>query len=223
MPKIAISYRRTDTDATGRIYDRLVQRYGKDSIFRDIDRIRFGVDFHKAVNEALNDTDILLAIVGPNWRGVADDGGIGINEANDLVRIEVETALKRDIPVIPVLIGGAVMPTPTELPETLTEFSFRNAATIDSGRNFDNDIERLIRSMYAIIEEKEKLHAEEQADLLREQADKERQRAEEERLRKEADHAEQKRQREQEERELRERKARELEGKRPAGHTAEVS
>ncbi len=216
MPKIAISYRRTDTDATGRIYDRLIQRYGKDSIFRDIDRIRFGVDFRKAVNEALHDTDILLAIVGPNWRGVADDGSIRIHEANDLVRIEVETALKRDIPVIPVLISNAAMPKLTDLPETLSEFSFRNAATIDSGRNFDTDIERLMRSMDAIIDEQGKLQADEQAAALKEKADKERQRAEEERLRKEADRAEQKRQREQEEREKRERKARELEARRKA-------
>src|SRR5262245_34462816 len=113
MPKIAISYRRTDTDATGRIYDRLVQRYGRETVFRDIDRIRLGVDFRIAVNEALNDTDVLLAIVGPNWRGLSEDGGSRINEVNDLVRIEIETALKRDIPIIPVLIGGSIMPKPT--------------------------------------------------------------------------------------------------------------
>jgi hypothetical protein len=210
MPKIAISYRRTDTDATGRIYDRLVQRYGRETIFRDIDRIRFGVDFRKAVNEALNDTDILLAIVGPNWRGVTDDGSIRIQEANDIVRIEVETALKRDIPVIPVLISNTVMPKPTELPETLTEFSFRNAASIDSGRNFDHDIERLMRSMDGIIEEKEKLVAEQKTRAKQEQADSEKKRAEEEQGRKERELLEQKQQREQKERE---RKAREVETK----------
>jgi formylglycine-generating enzyme required for sulfatase activity len=63
------------------------------------------------------------------------------------VRIEVETAIQRDIPVIPVLVGGASMPTPAEIPESLSEFSFRNAANVDSGRNFDNDIDRLMRSM----------------------------------------------------------------------------
>jgi len=93
MPKIAISYRRTDANATGRIYDRLVHRYGKESIFRDIDRIHFGVDFRKAVHDALNDTDVLLAIVGPNGRGVADDGRIRINEATELVRIEPAPAM----------------------------------------------------------------------------------------------------------------------------------
>ena len=65
MAKIAISYRRTDSDVTGRIFDRFVQRYGKDSVFRDIDNIPFGIDFRKAVNNALRGTDMLIAIVGP--------------------------------------------------------------------------------------------------------------------------------------------------------------
>jgi hypothetical protein len=64
MPKIAISYRRADSDVTGRIFDRLVQRYGKNSVFRDIDSIPFGIDFRKVVNNALRDTDVLIAIVG---------------------------------------------------------------------------------------------------------------------------------------------------------------
>jgi TIR domain len=154
MAKIAISYRRTDSDVTGRIFDRFVQRYGKDSVFRDIDNIPFGIDFRKVVNDALRGTDVLIAIVGPNWRGTRKRGGARINDANDLVRIEVETALQRNIPVIPALVGGAMMPKPTELPDGLRDFSFRNAANIDSGRNFDTDIERLMRSMDRLLEGK---------------------------------------------------------------------
>jgi formylglycine-generating enzyme required for sulfatase activity len=154
MAKIAISYRRTDSDVTGRIFDRFVQRYGKDSVFRDIDNIPFGIDFRKVVNDALRGTDVLIAIVGPNWRGTRKQGGARINDANDLVRIEVETALERNIPVIPALVGGAMMPKPTELPDGLRDFSFRNAANIDSGRNFDTDIERLMRSMDRLLEGK---------------------------------------------------------------------
>lgn len=154
MPKIAISYRRSDADVTGRIFDRLVQRYGKESVFRDIDNIPFGMDFRKVVNEALQGTDALVAIVGPNWRGARTFGGAKIKEANDYVRIEVETALQRNIPVIPVLIGGAALPRPTQLPDGLREFSFRNAASIESGRNFDTDTERLIRSMDQLFKER---------------------------------------------------------------------
>src|ERR1700737_623762 len=154
MPKIAISYRRTDSDATGRIFDRLVQRYGKDSVFRDIDNIPFGIDFRSVIYDALRDTDVLIAIVGPNWRGAEGDGAARINDANDLVRIEVETALQKAIPVIPVLVGGAAMPKSDELPDSLHDFSFRNAAQVDSGRNFDTDLERLMRSMDRLMESK---------------------------------------------------------------------
>jgi hypothetical protein len=154
MAKIVISYRRTDSDVTGRIFDRLVQRYGKDSVFRDIDNIPFGIDFRKVINDALHGTDVLIAIVGPNWRGTRKQGSARINDDNDLVRIEVETALQREIPVIPALVGGAIMPKPTELPDSLRDFLFRNAANIDSGRNFDTDIERLMRSMDSLLEGK---------------------------------------------------------------------
>jgi formylglycine-generating enzyme required for sulfatase activity len=112
------------------------------------------MDFRKVINDALRGTDALIAIVGPNWRGTSEGGSARISDANDPVRIEVETALQRDIPVIPVLVGGAIMPKPTELPESLSEFSFRNAAYIDSGRNFDTDVERLVRSMDRVLEEK---------------------------------------------------------------------
>jgi hypothetical protein len=162
MPKIAISYRRTESHATGRIYDWLVQRYGKEAIFRDIDLIPFGVDFRKAVDEALGDADVLIAVVGPQWRGANEDGSSRIMEENDLVRIEIETALKREIPLIPVLIDGAVMPKAADLPESIRDFSFRNAAPIDSGRNFNTDIRRLMRSVDRHMKAKERNQAEAQ-------------------------------------------------------------
>jgi hypothetical protein len=61
-----------------------------------------------------------------------------------LVRVEIKTALKRNVPLIPVLVGGASMPIVADLPDSIREFSFRNAATVDSGRNFNTDVERLI-------------------------------------------------------------------------------
>jgi formylglycine-generating enzyme required for sulfatase activity len=154
MRKIAISYRRTESDVTGRIFDRLVQRYGKQSVFRDIDSIPFGIDFRKVVDDALQDADVLIAIVGPTWRGDGGRGDARIDEHNDLVRIEIETALQRNIPVIPVLVGGALMPKATELPESLRDFSFRHAANIDSGLNFDPDIERVMRSVDRLLDSK---------------------------------------------------------------------
>jgi hypothetical protein len=154
MPKIAISYRRINSDVTGRIFDRLVQRYGKHSVFRDIDSIPFGTDFRKVVNDALQDADALIAIVGPHWSGGESLASARINKDDDFVRIEIETALQRNIPLIPVLVDGAIMPQAAELPESLRQFSFHNAAVIDSGRNFDTDVERLLRSIDSLFKGK---------------------------------------------------------------------
>jgi hypothetical protein len=73
MPRIALSYRRADTSAmAGRIFDRLVVRYGDDSVFMDIDSIPFGVDFREHIRTTLLQSDVLLVLIGPGWLG---DGG----------------------------------------------------------------------------------------------------------------------------------------------------
>ena len=129
MPKIIISYRRRDSEAiTGRIFDRLVARYGRHAIFRDIDNIPPGIDFRSHIADALAHSDILLAIVGPNWTGRSGRGGRArIDDDNDLLRIEVETALRRGTPVIPVLLGNTRMPSADHVPEGLKDFLFRQA------------------------------------------------------------------------------------------------
>ena len=72
MSKIIISYRRSDSAATaGRIYDRLIDRYGEASVFMDVDKIPFGIDFRHHIQEVLRDADVLLAVVGTRWLGRA--------------------------------------------------------------------------------------------------------------------------------------------------------
>src|SRR5580693_4462717 len=84
MSKITVSYRRNDSDAiTGRIFDRLVAHYGPDTVFRDIDNIPPGIDYRRYINDALATTDILLAIVGPQWAGRKADG---LEDFDDHVR-----------------------------------------------------------------------------------------------------------------------------------------
>ena len=147
MPKISISYRRADSEAmTGRIFDRLSNHYGKDAIFRDIDNIPPGIDFRIHINETLRKTHILLAIIGPNWLGAER-----IQQESDAVRVEIETALRRRLPLIPVLIGNTIMPGSDQLPPSLKDFAFRNAVRVDTGQDFDYHMDRLIRSIDAIL------------------------------------------------------------------------
>ena len=71
MSKIIISYRRSDSaPVAGRIFDRLVQHYGKDSVFMDIDNIPFGTDFRKHIQNVISNSDVVIAVVGPKWLGM---------------------------------------------------------------------------------------------------------------------------------------------------------
>jgi uncharacterized protein (TIGR02594 family) len=92
--------------------------------------------------------------VGPNWRGATPEGRTRIDEDNDQVRIEVETALKKGIPVIPVLVGRSEIPSPAQLPDSLKQFSYRNAVRIDPGQDFDHHVDRLIRETDSILKGK---------------------------------------------------------------------
>ena len=142
MPNIAISYRRADSSAiAGRIFDRLVEHYGEQSVFIDVDAIPIGIDFRSKIQEALRRSDVLLAVIGPNWIGV---GAGRITEPSDPVRIEIATAMARRIPVIPILVESARMPEAAALPAEFGNFAFLNAAEVASGRDFRSHMDRLI-------------------------------------------------------------------------------
>jgi hypothetical protein len=149
-PKIIVSYRRTDSAMAGRIFDRLVQRFGKKSLFIDIDNIPFGGDFRKHIDDALKSSDLLIALVGPKWGG-GEGKDAKITREADPVRVEIETALKQSVPVLPVLLDEAKMPEPSDLPESIREFAYRNAAEVESGRDFDIHVDRLIKAVEQIL------------------------------------------------------------------------
>jgi TolB-like protein len=145
LPKIVISYRRRGSEAmTGRIFDRLVAHYGRDAVFCDIDNIPPGIDFRTHITDALDQSDILLAVVGRNWVGRSGRArNARIYDEDDLVRVEVETALRRGIPVIPVLLGHTRMPATDHVPEGLKDFVFRQAVRVDPGRDFEHHVDGL--------------------------------------------------------------------------------
>jgi hypothetical protein len=150
-PYVFISYRREDSeDITGRIFDYLEAHFGRDKLFMDIDTIPFGVDFRKHIVNAVSRCNIILAVIGTKWLDVrykSKEDLRRLDDPADFVRIEVETGLRRDIPVIPVLVGGAPMPREKELPEPLKPLAFRNAAEVRSGRHFRSATELLIQGI----------------------------------------------------------------------------
>ncbi|MGC2774068.1 MAG: TIR domain-containing protein, partial [Bradyrhizobium sp.] len=148
MPKIFVSYRRRQSEAiTGRILDRLRPHFGATSIFVDIDNILPGVDFRDRLIQVLNEADVMIVIVGPKWLGSTKQGSPSIHDPNDWVRIEVETALRRKVLVIPVLVDGTEMPHAGELPPELKDFAYRHAETVSGGRDFHAHVDHLIHAI----------------------------------------------------------------------------
>jgi len=152
MAKILLSYRRSDAAGiTGRIFDRLVSHYGTDAVFMDVDNIQLGSIFRERLREAIRASDVLIAVVGPQWLGIGADGQSRIKQADDPVRIEIETALRAPVPIIPVLFDDTRMPRPLDLPENIQKFCYLNAALITSGRDFhqpSQSLDPLDRSDY---------------------------------------------------------------------------
>ena len=146
MANIVISYRRDDSKwSADRIFDRLEAHYGKGNVFMDIDSIPFGLDFREHIRETLNRCDVMIALVGPNWIGRDPSGNHILNET-DWVRIEIESALNKKIPLIPLLIDGSRMPKPEDLPDVLKNFVFRQSAALDRD-NFRAQMDKLISSI----------------------------------------------------------------------------
>ncbi|HXP85514.1 MAG TPA: toll/interleukin-1 receptor domain-containing protein [Bryobacteraceae bacterium] len=148
MPGIFISYRREDNIAyAGRIYDRLLTHFDRSQIFMDIDTIEPGVDFVQVVERAAISCDVLLAVIGKQWMSVADrDGHRRLDSPEDFVRLEIATALAREIRVIPLLVGGAAMPRSVDLPEDLAPLARRHGLEVpDVG--FHQALTRVIDSV----------------------------------------------------------------------------
>jgi len=151
--KIFISYRRNDSiDITGRIYDYLVQEFGVDNVFKDVDSIPLGVDFRKHLNQVLSTCKVSLVVIGNNWLNTEGaEKGSRLTNPSDFVRLEIETALERDIPVIPLFVQGSTMPLEKDLPDTLKSLVFRNGISIRPDPDFRNDIYRLIRAINKVV------------------------------------------------------------------------
>lgn len=148
---IFINYRRADSeDVVGRIHDHLVATFGKGSVFKDVEDILPGVDFRQALEYEVSCTDLMLVIIGPNWLDRTNKRRL--HDPDDFVRFEIETALKRNIPVIPVLVGRRErLPQARHLPASLHDLVFRNAVQVRPDPDFHPDMDRLIQGIIALF------------------------------------------------------------------------
>src|SRR5215469_6020722 len=189
--QIFISYRRKESRWSARsLRDRLCRDFGPKQVFMDIDAIALGEDFFEVIETTVAKCDVLIAVIGNDWLTCKDEhGNRRLDNPEDFVRMEIGAALKRKIRVIPVLVDGALMSQPTDLPEDLKPLVRRNALLI-ADTSFEGDCQRLAAAIRQFLEkaaaeqrlrdEQERLEAEqhERERLAAEQCEKERLRAE---------------------------------------------
>jgi hypothetical protein len=148
MHTVFISYRRGETAGEARaLYSDLAAILGKDSVFMDVDTIALGRDFRQVLRERLESCDLLLALVGRNWVDSSNPSGQRrLEDPDDYVRLEIDAALKRNIPVIPVRVQGAEMPTVEQLPEAIRDFAYRNAFELSHNR-WNSDVQEMTKRL----------------------------------------------------------------------------
>jgi cellulose biosynthesis protein BcsQ len=138
--KVFISYRRGDSSLhAARLYDSLSQTIGKDRLFLDVESIPLGVDFRNYVRSAIESAEVMLVVIGPDW----------LRPPTNYLSLEIGEALRQHKRIIPVLVGGATMPGPPELPSDLEDLSYINAIEL-SDRRWDADMVRLTRDVIRI-------------------------------------------------------------------------
>lgn len=120
----------------------------------DVDTVEPGVDFVRVIEEAVGECDVLLALIGKRWANVGGGATSRLDDPEDFVRLEISTALARDIRVIPLLVDGMTMPSVETLPISLRPLSRRNAIEISNTR-FTFDVERVITTVRKILDETE--------------------------------------------------------------------
>ncbi len=148
MSGIFISYRRDDSAAhAGRLYDRLAAHFGADRVFMDGDDIAPGADFAAQIEARVASCDAMVVVIGRDWLSSRNEQGqLRLNDPGDFVALEIATALRRRVLVIPVLVGAAKMPGAGNLRADLKGLAGRNALPIDD-RDFQRDTDSLVAAL----------------------------------------------------------------------------
>ena len=152
MARIFINYRRDDTQGVaGRLFDHLALEYSRSELFMDVDAMKPGLDFIKQLDAQVSQCHVLLAMIGPHWVDARDAAGKRrLDNDKDSVRIELASALRRDIAVIPVLVEGTPMPPEDSLPDDLKPLARRHALELRHTR-FNADADAIVQALEQVV------------------------------------------------------------------------
>jgi TIR domain len=157
---VFISYRRLDTAAAAaHLHASLARRLGSKNIFRDLATIEPGQDFPSVIDRAIRGTNVLIALIGRRWLVMGRNRRPRLQDPNDFVRLEIESALRQGITLIPVLVDGAKMPQRGELPPSIADLADRNAYELP----WHEGVARLTRRIGQIEREEAEREATERA------------------------------------------------------------
>ncbi|HLL52805.1 MAG TPA: TIR domain-containing protein [Myxococcaceae bacterium] len=163
---IFLSYRRMDADGhAGRLYDRLQQAF-PGQVFMDVSTLAPGMDYVEALESSVSSCGVLIAMIGREWLNAQDEWGRRrLDSPEDFLCVEIATALQRKVCVIPVLVSGARLPQPEELPEELVPLLRRQAIEL-SPEGYDDGVQRLIQAIRLALKEAESPQAREKRRRL---------------------------------------------------------
>jgi hypothetical protein len=149
---VFINYRREDSSGhAGRLFDALSGHFAG-RLFMDVDTLEPGVDFVEAIEQAVGSCEVLIVIIGREWLTIKDAAGQRrLDDPADFVRLEVESALARNVRVIPVLVQDVKMPCAKDLPPSLARLARHNAIELSDER-WNYDEERLARTIQGLLE-----------------------------------------------------------------------
>ena len=147
--KIFLNYRRTDNPhAIDRLVERLVNEFGKDNIYYDI-HIPIGVNWRTHIAESVSQCDVFLAVIGDAWvEELKRREG-----TEDNVRWEIESALQRKVPIVPIQAGQSELPPRDVLPSDIAELADWNGLRLRPGQDFQGDVGRLIDRLRQLARE----------------------------------------------------------------------
>ena len=148
-PRLFVSYRRADSEASARgLFEALKSRYGERRVFLDTSDIPYGEDFRRAIRRRIAASDVMLVLIGKQWLSAANERGPRLQQPDDPVRFEIETALaNNELRVVPITIDGAEPPSASALPPSISSLGVLNMARLRN-ETFDVDFNALVDQLH---------------------------------------------------------------------------
>jgi hypothetical protein len=134
---IFLSYRRDDADEAASLLQVSLGLFLPGTpVFRDSSSIMPGDEWRTEIDDRLRSSAVLLALIGPGWLTAEDEeGNRRLDDPDDVLAGEIALALNLGMPVIPVLVKDAQMPSAEQLPQRLRELAGKQFHQLPYHRN----------------------------------------------------------------------------------------